>query len=68
MEVHYPIGHKVRRREGYAAVEAKLASNLKVKFSEMEVKDLMDLFLNAEAFENLSVPEFMDILVRQDAS
>lgn len=68
VEVHYPIGHKVRRREGYAAVEAKLASNLKVKFSEMEVKDLMDLFLNAEAFENLSVPEFMDILVRQDAS
>lgn len=63
VEIEYPIGHKRRRAEGFAAVEAKLSKNLSGAYDASKTSSLMSLFLDGEEFEKTSVVTFMEKLV-----
>jgi len=62
VEVEYPIGHRRRRAEGLPLLYNKFEANLKTRFSENQVAELMDLFLDHERLCATPVHELMDML------
>ncbi|MCY3885798.1 MAG: bifunctional 2-methylcitrate dehydratase/aconitate hydratase [Gammaproteobacteria bacterium] len=62
-EVEYPIGHRVRRREGIPKLEQKFAANLRTRFSESRSAEIESLCLDHDLLTSKTVLEFMDLLV-----
>jgi 2-methylcitrate dehydratase len=62
-EVEYPLGHRRRRAESQAALQAKLRANLQTRFSDTRVQELLDLCLDQARVEEMSVPAFLSLWV-----
>lgn len=63
VEVEYPLGHKTRRVEGIPLLQGKFERNVKTRFPGKHAKAITEICNNKEAFEELPVNEFMDLLV-----
>ena len=61
--VEYPIGHRRRRSEGIPRLVEKFEANLATRFPGTRARDICDLCLDRERFEQTPVDEFMDLLV-----
>jgi 2-methylcitrate dehydratase len=61
--VEYPIGHKRRRKEGIPLLEAKFKTNLARRFSPKEQQEILDVSLNQQALEEMSVHKYVDLYV-----
>lgn len=56
--VEYPIGHRLRRKEGQPLLQKKLKENLETQFSEDKVKKILSLFKDQKQLEEMPVQEF----------
>ncbi|SEK83482.1 bifunctional 2-methylcitrate dehydratase/aconitate hydratase [Nitrosovibrio tenuis] len=59
--MEYPIGHRLRRKEGIPLLEAKFETNLARVFSAEQQKKIIDLYLDREGLEKMAVNEFVDM-------
>ena len=62
-EVEYPIGHRRRREEGIPILLSKFEKNLKTHFDEDQANKIIEICSNEEALKNISVVEFMSLMV-----
>ncbi len=61
--VEYPLGHRRRRAEGRAALEAKLVANLRTRFPEKHVQELLKVCLDQQKLEAMAVQDFVGLFV-----
>ncbi|MGI8895629.1 MAG: bifunctional 2-methylcitrate dehydratase/aconitate hydratase [Casimicrobiaceae bacterium] len=61
--VHYPIGHRRRRKEGIPLLVEKFRTNLARRFPEKQRVALLDVALDAKKLAALPVHEFVDMMV-----
>jgi 2-methylcitrate dehydratase len=61
--VEYPLGHRRRRAEGQAPLEEKLVSNLRTRFPEKRVQELLKVCLDQEKLEMMAVQDFVELFV-----
>ncbi|MDA1331945.1 MAG: bifunctional 2-methylcitrate dehydratase/aconitate hydratase [Proteobacteria bacterium] len=59
----YPIGHKLRRKEGMPVLVEKFKTNLARKFPAKQQKLILDLCLNSKKLAETPVHEFVDMFV-----
>jgi len=62
--VEYPVGHLRRREEGIPLLFDKFAENASTLYQAEKVQQLLSLFKDEEALDNMPVNEFMDLFVR----
>jgi 2-methylcitrate dehydratase len=60
--VEYPLGHRRRRAEGIPLLIEKFETNLRTRFDENRVAELMDLAQDEKRFLAMPVPRFMEML------
>ncbi|MEQ5768750.1 2-methylcitrate dehydratase [Halomonas litopenaei] len=63
VEVAYPIGHRRRREEGMAVLEAKCRRHLATRFAPGRCDEIMTLYQDAERLAATPVHRFVDLLV-----
>ena len=63
VEVVYPIGHPRRRTEAVPRLRRKLQENLASAFEDDQVERIVAWFDDGEAMAEMSVSDFMDVLV-----
>ncbi len=63
IEVEYPIGHRRRRDEGIPELVKKFKINLARRFPQNRQKAILDICLDQDKLENMSVNEFMDMFI-----
>ena len=66
VEVHFPIGHKKRRKEGLALLEQKLYHALSYYFDEPKCIQYLSDFNDDEILFSLSVEQLLDRYVQHD--
>ena len=59
----YPIGHKLRRKEGMPVLVEKFKTNLARKFPVKQQKAILDLCSNSKKLADTPVHEFVDMFV-----
>lgn len=59
----YPIGHKRRRQDGIALLEAKFRTNLARMFPARQQRRILDVSLDQKALEAMPVHEYVDLYV-----
>ncbi|KAJ2967830.1 hypothetical protein NUW58_g10354 [Xylaria curta] len=65
--VEAPLGHRLRREEAKPHILAKYQRHLSPHFSETQVKELVELGMDAKRLESLSVDEYVDKYTVQDS-
>jgi 2-methylcitrate dehydratase len=60
--VVYPIGHRRRREEALPLLKKKFVNNMKTKFDEHKVQQMLELFLDKDNFESTTIDNFMQML------
>ncbi len=63
VRVDYPIGHRLRRKEGIPLLEAKFKNNLARVFPAEQQERIIDLCLDQERLESTPVNKFVDMFV-----
>lgn len=63
VEIEYPYGHRRRRKEGLPLLMKKFEANMLTHYSKEKVDALKKLFFNDSKLSDMSVNEFMDLLV-----
>ena len=63
VRVDYPIGHRLRRKEGIPLLEAKFRTNLARVFPAEQQERIIDLCLDQERLESTPVNKFVDMFV-----
>ncbi len=66
VEVHYPIGHRVRRDESIPVLESKFANAIAETFDNAQCESILAAFGSAD-LESQSVDSFMKLFVRETA-
>ena len=61
--VEYPIGHKKRREEGIPFLLKKFKNSVNDYYSKDQSKNILKHLLDNESIINMSIQEFMDLLV-----
>ncbi|WP_029920999.1 bifunctional 2-methylcitrate dehydratase/aconitate hydratase [Nevskia soli] len=61
--VDYPIGHKLRRKEGIPLLESKFRTNLARRFPAKQQKAILEVALVQAKLEACPVHEFVDLFV-----
>ncbi|MCQ9615678.1 bifunctional 2-methylcitrate dehydratase/aconitate hydratase [Paenalcaligenes niemegkensis] len=61
--VHYPVGHRRRRKEGIPLLVEKFKINLARQFPEKQQEQILDASLNSVVLHNMPVNEYMDLYV-----
>jgi 2-methylcitrate dehydratase len=61
--VEYPLGHRRRRAEGQTALKAKLVANLRTRFPEKRVQELLKVCLDQQKLEAMAVQDFVGLFV-----
>src|SRR3546814_8393863 len=56
----YPIGHRLRRKEGIPLLEDKFRRNLARRFPARQQQRILDASLNRKALETMPVHEYVD--------
>ncbi|MDB5803318.1 MAG: prpD [Betaproteobacteria bacterium] len=59
----YPIGHRLRRKEGIPLLEAKFRINLARQFPARQQQKILDVSLDQKALEAMPVHEYVDLYV-----
>ncbi|HEX4329313.1 MAG TPA: bifunctional 2-methylcitrate dehydratase/aconitate hydratase [Burkholderiales bacterium] len=59
----YPIGHRLRRKEGIPLLEAKFKINLARQFPARQQQKILDVSLDQKALEAMPVHEYVDLYV-----
>jgi len=59
--VEYPIGHKKCREEGIPKLIKKFKLNLTRKFNEQECKHIINVSLNQDILDSISVDEYINL-------
>ena len=62
VEVEYPVGHRLRRKEGMPLLLNKFESSVKNHFGELQSKKVLNALLEKESFLKTSVNEMMSLL------
>jgi 2-methylcitrate dehydratase len=63
VEVHYPIGHRVRREEGIPVLETKFANAIAATFDTDQCQAIHNSF-DSNEFDGSCVTEFMGLFVK----
>jgi 2-methylcitrate dehydratase len=63
VEVSYPIGHRLRRREGIPLLEAKFRTNLARRFPAKQQAAILEISLDQARLEAMPVNEYVDLYV-----
>lgn len=66
VEVHYPIGHRLRREEGIPVLENKFANAIAAVFDSEQCEAIHAAF-NAPDFESSGLADFMSLFVKDTA-
>jgi 2-methylcitrate dehydratase len=61
--VEYPIGHRLRRKDGIPLLEAKFKTNLARRFPTKQQKAILDISLDQAKLEAMPVHEYVDLYV-----
>lgn len=61
--VEYPLGHRRRREDGMPLLVEKFKTNLARRFPEKQQKQILEMCLDADLFNQTPVHEFMDLWV-----
>lgn len=61
--VEYPIGHKRRRGDGIPLLEQKFKTNLARRFIDKRQRQILDISLDQQALEAMSVNDYVDLYV-----
>jgi 2-methylcitrate dehydratase len=64
VEVHYPIGHRRRRKDAVPLLRKKFDAAVAVQFSESRVKELTNLFADPAKLDAMPVQEFMGMWIK----
>ena len=62
--VEYPIGHRLRRKDGIPLLEAKFKTNLARIFAPKQQKTIWDVCNDAKRLEAMPVNEFVDLFAK----
>ncbi len=63
LRVDYPIGHRLRRKEGIPVLEDKFRQNLKRRFPKKQQDRILAVSLDQAALEAMSVTDYVDLYV-----
>jgi len=63
--VHYPIGHRRRRKEGIPLLEAKFRHNLARSFADEQQQAILDVSLDQNKLETTLVCDYVNLYVPQ---
>ncbi len=63
LRVDYPIGHRLRRKDGIPLLEAKFRENLKRRFPKKQQDRIWTVSLNQHDLEAMPVHEYVDLYV-----
>jgi 2-methylcitrate dehydratase len=63
VEVSYPIGHRLRRREGIPLLEAKFRTNLARRFPPKQQAAILEMSLDQARLEAMPVNAYVDLYV-----
>lgn len=63
LEIEYPIGDPVRRKDGLPVLQEKFRRNVARRFSGVRQDAIFDAFADQDRLERLTVDEFIDRLV-----
>ena len=63
IRVDYPIGHRLRRKDGIPLLEAKFIHNLKRRFPKRQQDAILKVSLDQAALEAMPVNEYVDLYV-----
>ena len=61
--VEYPIGHRLRRKEGMPLLVEKFKTNLRRRFSEPKRHQILDVSLDREKLAQMPVHQYVDLFV-----
>lgn len=61
--VEYPIGHRLRRKEGFPLLEAKFRTNLARRFPKKQQDAILAVSLDQKKLEAMPVNEYVDLYV-----
>jgi 2-methylcitrate dehydratase len=61
--VEYPIGHRLRRKDGIPLLEAKFRTNLSRRFPARQQARILDVSLDQLKLEEMAVHEYVDLYV-----
>jgi 2-methylcitrate dehydratase len=59
--VEYPIGHRLRRKDGIPLLEAKFRTNLARRFATKQQNAILNVCNDARILEAMPVHEFVDL-------
>jgi len=62
LEVEFPIGHRRRRGECFAAMEKKFMAALNTRFSAQRSGFIFEKLVDPQTLDNMPVGEFMELL------
>ena len=63
LEVEFPIGHRLRRKEGIPLLERKFFNNLKTCFDDEQSEKIYRICLDQNKLEKMTVNEFMSMFL-----
>jgi 2-methylcitrate dehydratase len=63
LRVDYPIGHRLRRKDGIPLLEAKFRENLKRRFPRKQQDRILAVSLDNKTLESVPVHEYVDLYV-----
>ena len=63
VEVHYPMGHRRRRKEAIPLLENKFGKNLRTHFSDAQVSKILDRFLDSDSLDQTPVDQLVDLFI-----
>ena len=61
--VEYPLGHRRRRAEGQVALAEKWLANLRTRFPEKRVQQLLEISQDQEKLAGMAVPDFVGLFI-----
>jgi len=59
----YPVGHRLRRKEGWPMLEAKFRTNLARRFAKKQQDAILAVSLDQKTLEAMPVNEYVDLYV-----
>jgi 2-methylcitrate dehydratase PrpD len=66
VSIDYPIGHRRRRDEGIPVLKDKFQRALEGHLSDSQAAEIVKLCERVDAMQAMSVPEFMDLFVKEN--
>jgi len=62
--VEYPLGHRRRRAESQIALREKLVANLRTRFPEKQVQEILEIGLDLPKLETMVVQDFVELFLQ----